>query len=192
MRYLIISDLHSNDEAFMAVLRRVKRKKFDRVICLGDFVGYAADPNKVLDRYRTFRRPTFAIRGNHDKVVAGVEEGALFNPPALEAARWTTERLSRENADFLKKLAPGPSVVDGRFVVCHGSPLDEDAYIFSDFDASLNFVQMHRLRRGPEPLLLRPQPHSVDLHAGAGRHPGGGRARPAVQAAARSRRSATS
>lgn len=145
MRYLILSDLHSNDEALTAVLRRVKRKKFERVICLGDFVGYAADPNKVLDRYRTFRRPTYAIRGNHDKVVSGVEEGALFNPPALEAARWTTDRLSRENADFLKKLAPGPAIVDGKFVVCHGSPLDEDAYIFSDFDASLNFVHMNRL-----------------------------------------------
>jgi predicted phosphodiesterase len=148
VRYLILSDLHANDEAFTAVLRRVKRKKFDRVICLGDFVGYAADPNKVLDRYRTFRRPTFAVRGNHDKVVAGVEAGALFNPPALEAARWTTDRLSRENTDFLRKLAVGPAIVDGRFVACHGSPLDEDAYIFSDFDASLNFVQMHRLSEG--------------------------------------------
>ena len=58
----------------------MKRKKFDRVICLGDFVGYAADPNKVLDRFRTFRRPTFAIRGNHDKVVSGVEEGDALQP----------------------------------------------------------------------------------------------------------------
>ena len=48
MRYLLISDLHSNDEALSAVLNRVKRKKFDRIVCLGDFVGYAADPNKVL------------------------------------------------------------------------------------------------------------------------------------------------
>jgi putative phosphoesterase len=135
MRYLILSDLHANDEALTAVMRRVKRKTFDRVVCLGDFVGYAADPNKVLDRFRKLRKTTISVRGNHDKVVSGVEEGALFNPPALEAARWTIDRLSKQNMDFLKKLPLGPEVVDGLFVVCHGSPLDEDAYIFSDLDA---------------------------------------------------------
>lgn len=148
MRYLILSDLHANDEALAAVLRRVKRKTFDRIVCLGDFVGYAADPNKVLDRFRKLRKTTISVRGNHDKVVSGVDVGALFNPPALEAARWTIERLSKQNMDFLKKLPLGPEVVDGIFVACHGSPLDEDAYIFSDFDASLNFVQLHRFAEG--------------------------------------------
>jgi diadenosine tetraphosphatase ApaH/serine/threonine PP2A family protein phosphatase len=144
VRYLILSDLHSNDEALTAVLSRVKRKTFNRIVCLGDFVGYAADPNKVLDRFRLLRKTTLSVRGNHDKVVAGVDAGSLFNPPALEAARWTRDRLSKQNMEFLRKLPPGPEVVDGNFIVCHGSPLDEDAYIFSDFDASLNFVQMRR------------------------------------------------
>lgn len=147
MRYLIVSDLHSNDEAFSAVLQRVKRKKFDRVVCLGDFVGYAADPNKVLDRVRTLPRTTISIRGNHDKVVAGADSGEMFNAPALYAARWTTERLSTENLEFLKRLPIGPVVVDDLFAACHGSPLDEDAYIFSDFDASMNFVHMNRVSR---------------------------------------------
>jgi Calcineurin-like phosphoesterase. len=75
VRYLILSDLHANDEALTAVLRRVKRKTFDRVVCLGDFVGYAADPNKVLDRFRKLRKTTISVRGNHDKVVSGVDEG---------------------------------------------------------------------------------------------------------------------
>ena len=145
MRYLILSDLHSNDEALAAVMGRVKRKKFDRIVCLGDFVGYAADPNKVLDRMRTLRKTTYSIRGNHDKVVAGIDGGELFNPPALYAARWTAEKLSKENMEFLRRLPPGPTVVDSLFLVCHGSPLDEDAYIFSDFDASMNFVQMNRV-----------------------------------------------
>ncbi len=148
MRYLILSDLHSNDEALSAVLQRVKRKRFDRVVCLGDFVGYAADPNKVLDRSRNLRKTTFSIRGNHDKVVAGLDPGELFNPPALIAARWTAARLSRENMEFLRRLPTGPIVVDGRFVVCHGSPIDEDAYIFSDFDASMNFVRLSQVARG--------------------------------------------
>jgi hypothetical protein len=138
LRYLLISDLHANDEALSAVLSRVKRKKFDRVVCLGDFVGYAADPNKVLDRIRTMPRTVLSIRGNHDKVVSGIDSGEMFNPPALFAARWTSERLSKENYEFLRRLPQGPLVIDDLFFVCHGSPLDEDAYIFSDFDASLN------------------------------------------------------
>jgi predicted phosphodiesterase len=148
VRYLLISDLHSNDEALTAVFNRVKRKRFDRVVCLGDFVGYAADPNKVLDRIRTMPRTTLSIRGNHDKVVSGADPGEMFNPPALYAARWTAERLSKENLEFLRRLPTGPSLVDDLFVVCHGSPLDEDAYIFSDFDASMNFVHMNRLSPG--------------------------------------------
>lgn len=148
MRYLLISDLHSNHEALEAVLQKVKRKRFDRIVCLGDFVGYAADPNKVLDRVRTMPRPITAVRGNHDKVIAGLEPGEMFNQPALTAARWTTEKLSHENMEFLKRLPSGPFVVDDAFAVCHGSPLDEDAYIFSDFDASMNFVHMSRFAPG--------------------------------------------
>ena len=145
MRYLLLSDLHSNDEALAAVLARVKRKRLDRVVCLGDFVGYAADPNKILDRIRTLPRPAVSIRGNHDKVVAGVDTGEMFNPPALYAARWTTERLSKENLEFLRRLPCGPVLVDESFAICHGSPLDEDAYIFSDWDAQMNFVHMDRV-----------------------------------------------
>jgi diadenosine tetraphosphatase ApaH/serine/threonine PP2A family protein phosphatase len=148
MRYLILSDIHSNDEALAGVLHRVKRKKFDRIICLGDFVGYAADPNKVLDRFRALPKTRFSIRGNHDKVVTGSDPGELFNPPAMLAALWTAEKISKENLEFLRKLPLGPTIVDDTFVVCHGSPLDEDAYIFSDFDASMNFIQMDRMAAG--------------------------------------------
>lgn len=148
MRYLLLSDLHSNHEAFEAVLQRVKRKKYDRVVCLGDFVGYAADPNKVLDRVRTMARPVVAVRGNHDKVAAGLEPGEMFNQPALAAARWTSERLSTENMEFLRRLPMGPIMVDDAFCVCHGSPIDEDAYVFSDFDASMNFVHLSRFAPG--------------------------------------------
>jgi diadenosine tetraphosphatase ApaH/serine/threonine PP2A family protein phosphatase len=118
------------------------------VVCLGDFVGYGADPNRVLARFRTFRRPTIAIRGNHDKVACGLDTGETFNPPALEAARWTREKLSRENTDFLRRLPSGPALVDGIFGICHGSPIDEDSYIFSDLDASMNFLYFQRLAPG--------------------------------------------
>src|SRR5215468_12346327 len=141
MRYLILSDIHSNDEALAAVLARVRRKKFDRVAVLGDFVGYGANPNHVIDRIRKIRRRKTMIRGNHDKVVAGLDPGDLFNPIALAAARWTTGKLTPQNRRFLQALPLGPAAVDGSFLICHGSPRDEDAYIFSDRDAFLNFEE---------------------------------------------------
>lgn len=142
MRYLILSDIHSNAEALSAVLARVRRKKFDRVVVLGDFVGYGANPNQVIDRIREIRRQKVMIRGNHDKVVCGIETGDLFNPVALKAARWTTEKLTPRNRSFLEALPLGPALVDGAFAICHGSPRDEDAYIFTDYDAYLNFREM--------------------------------------------------
>jgi predicted phosphodiesterase len=139
MRYLILSDIHSNEEALAAVLARVRRKRFDRVVVLGDFVGYGANPNDVIDRIRGVRKAKTMIRGNHDKVVCGVESGDLFNPVALEAARWTRDRLTERNRKFLEALPLGPLMVDDAFSICHGSPRDEDAYIFTDYDAYLNF-----------------------------------------------------
>ena len=142
MRYLILSDIHSNAEALSAVLARVRRKKFDRVVVLGDFVGYGANPNQVIDRIREIKKNKIMIRGNHDKVVCGIDSGDLFNPVALKAARWTTEKLTTRNRTFLESLPLGPAVVDGAFAICHGSPRDEDAYIFTDYDAYLNFREM--------------------------------------------------
>lgn len=140
MRYLILSDIHSNEEALAAVLARAQRRKHDRVVILGDFVGYGADPNAVIERVARMRKRKVMIRGNHDKVVCGLDSGDLFNPMALAAARWTTERLSSASRFFLEALPTGPVDVDGAFVICHGSPRDEDAYIFSDYDAYLNFT----------------------------------------------------
>ncbi len=139
MKYLIISDLHSNSEALTAVLRRVKRKKFDKVVVLGDFVGYAANPNKVIDLLHGLKQPKVFIRGNHDKVAAGIDTGENFNAVALAAARWTTAKLTPANLRFVRQLPKGPMVVDDEFVICHGSPIDEDAYVFSDYDAYLIF-----------------------------------------------------
>jgi len=139
MRYLILSDIHSNDEALSAVLERVRAKKHHRVVILGDFVGYGANPNQVIERIRKIRKAKAMIRGNHDKVVCGLDSGELFNPVALQAARWTTGKLTPESRRFLEELPVGPLDVEGAFVICHGSPRDEDAYIFSDYDAYVNF-----------------------------------------------------
>lgn len=134
MRSLIVSDIHSNDFALRAVLARVRRKRIDRLICLGDFVGYGAQPNQVLDRLRTFPAKKLFIRGNHDRVVSGASDGSEFNHAARTAALWTRGRISRTNLRFLRTLPLGP-VAAGNLLLCHGSPLDEDEYLFSVADA---------------------------------------------------------
>jgi len=135
VQYLILSDMHGNSEALSAVLRRVRRKHFDATIVLGDLVGYGAAPNQVVDAIREIAGPLWKIRGNHDKVASGIEDGANFNHAALAAARWTTEHLTAANLRYVRELEPGPIVLPEGFTICHGSPLDEDRYVLSIFDA---------------------------------------------------------
>jgi predicted phosphodiesterase len=137
MRYLILSDIHANYEAFRAVMNATRRKRWDKAVCLGDIVGYAAEVNQTVDRLRAIK-PLVVIRGNHDKVCSGVEGAerlAKFSKFARIAAEWTARKLTRGNRRYLSSLSQGPRVVDGAFAIAHGSPLDEDAYIFSDLDA---------------------------------------------------------
>ena len=134
MKYLIISDIHSNMEALAAVLASVKRKKFDRVLVLGDLVGYGASPNQVVEAIRKLKNAV-VIRGNHDKVASGIESGENFNRAALQSAQWTRNKLTPENRSYLLHLPQGPAVVEEEMLVSHGTPLDEDAYLFSDYDA---------------------------------------------------------
>jgi predicted phosphodiesterase len=140
MRYLILSDIHANQEALLAVLARVRRKRWDKAIVLGDVVGYGANPNQAVDLVRGLR-PLIAIRGNHDKVCAGVENGEMFNRVALQAALWTRRKLSPQNLRGLQALPEGPAVVDGSFAIAHGTPIDEDAYIFGEIEALNVFRQ---------------------------------------------------
>jgi predicted phosphodiesterase len=138
VRALVVSDLHSNAEALRAVMQRVRRKKFDTIICLGDFVGYGPQPNQVLDVMRTFRAPKQYIRGNHDRVAGGIDDGEGFNHAAKYAALWTRDRLSAPNRHFLAGLAHGP-VRHESVMLCHGSPHDEDEYVFNEHHAAQVF-----------------------------------------------------
>ena len=138
MRALVVSDLHSNAEALRVVMNRVRRKKFDQVICLGDFVGYGAQPNQVLDTMRTMRAPKLYIRGNHDRVAAGLDDAEGFNAAAKHAAIWTRDHLSPANRRFLRDLPLGPTT-RGDVQLCHGSPHDEDEYVFNGHHAATVF-----------------------------------------------------
>ena len=137
MRYLVISDIHANLEALEAVLHAAGET--DAVLVLGDLVGYGADPNAVIDRVRELPAVTI-IRGNHDKVGSRIESVRSFNHLARFAIEWTADELSDERRAWLAALPAGPLIVDDFVEICHGSPFDEDVYVFEPVDArrSLN------------------------------------------------------
>jgi putative phosphoesterase len=134
MRYLVLSDIHANLEALEAALEASAAAQCDRVLLLGDLVGYGADPNAVIDRVRAMS-DVVVIRGNHDKVAAGVESVEGFNHMARLAIAWTAAALTPDNRDYLVNLAAGPIEIDDIVEICHGTPFDEDVYVFDDLDA---------------------------------------------------------
>jgi diadenosine tetraphosphatase ApaH/serine/threonine PP2A family protein phosphatase len=134
VRYLVLSDIHANLQALEAVLAEAGALSYDHVLVLGDLVGYGADPNAVVDCVRSLS-PHALIRGNHDKVGSGIESPEGFNAVARSAIRWTYDALSPQNREWLAKLPTGPVVVDDLIEICHGTPFDEDAYVFDDLDA---------------------------------------------------------
>ena len=147
MRYLVLTDIHANLEALDACLADAAARGYDRTLVLGDLVGYGADPNAVIQSVQTLR-PSAIVRGNHDKVARGLHEAEGFNAVAKSAARWTLDTLTTSNREWLASLPRGPAVVDDLIEICHGSPLDEDAYIFDELDAE------RALRASARPLCL--------------------------------------
>jgi diadenosine tetraphosphatase ApaH/serine/threonine PP2A family protein phosphatase len=141
MQYLIISDIHANLEALDATVSAAP--PCDHVLVLGDLVGYGADPNAVVDRMRVLPSVTI-IRGNHDKVAAGLEGAAGFNHLARHAVEWTRSTLTSSNRDWLARLPAGPIAIDSVAEICHGTPFDEDVYLFDDMEARRAFRVMNR------------------------------------------------
>jgi len=130
--YLILSDIHANLEALEAVLAAA-RGRYDRILCLGDFVGYGADPNPVVEWAR--EHVTVSIRGNHDRAgilsdVAAPDLIETFSPAARASTLWTRDALTADNRQFLERLPRGPLPYEG-FDLIHGSPADEDEYLIT-------------------------------------------------------------
>jgi diadenosine tetraphosphatase ApaH/serine/threonine PP2A family protein phosphatase len=135
VRYLVLGDLHANLQALDAVLADAADTAYDAVLVLGDLVGYGADPGPVIDRTLALE-PVAIVRGNHDKVCAGLEPASLFNDVARRSIEWTAEVLSPGQLAVLASLPKGPAIVSDTIEICHGSPFDEDQYLFDAADAA--------------------------------------------------------
>lgn len=143
MTYAIVSDIHSNLEALDAVFARIDAH--DRILCLGDIVGYGPDPNACIARVRARAHET--VLGNHD--VAAIDSHGLefFNDAARSALEWTQGQLAPEHLDWLDGLSYELRHPD--FLLVHGAPVEYFTYIldkaaatraFAATDATLIFV----------------------------------------------------
>ena len=137
MRFAIFGDIHANLEALNAVLEDSAAQNCTAHLCLGDVVGYNADPSACLELVREMGCPV--IKGNHDEDASGDHSLEAMNPIAAEALQWTRDQLSGEQREWLKKLRMVRQVAD--FTIVH-STLDQPSgwnYVTNKFDAMSNF-----------------------------------------------------
>ncbi len=116
MRYLIVSDIHANLQAFDAVLKNAGQ--FDQIWCLGDVVGYGPNPNECIDRLRQFEH--VCVAGNHDYAALGKLNLEDFNTDAQTSTVWTRDQLTPSSKEYLQNLPD--RVVEAGYTLVHGSP----------------------------------------------------------------------
>jgi predicted phosphodiesterase len=131
MRWLVMSDVHGNLVALQSVLRHAE--SVDRVICLGDVVGYGPRPNECCEVVRELR--TICLAGNHDLRIAAGEVRRLESADAQTAAAWTARQLTAANRDFLQSL---PIMREHELgLLMHGSPESVEQYLFEEQAATV-------------------------------------------------------
>ncbi|HWH69282.1 MAG TPA: metallophosphoesterase family protein [Candidatus Sulfotelmatobacter sp.] len=138
MKFAIIADIHSNLEAFQVVLEDIKQQQCTHYACLGDIVGYNANPKECLDIVRRMSIP--CVKGNHDEYCSIEEATEGFNPAAAEAVNWTRKQLTDEDKQWLRDLKYSRMVTN--FTIVHAT-LDGPqrwGYVFDKLAAAASFT----------------------------------------------------
>ncbi len=139
MKYAVISDVHSNLEALECVLAEIQKRKVDHVVCLGDVVGYGANPSECLKL--VCENSEEIIMGNHDRAIEDIKLRGYFNDWAREAIEWTAGVLSVQEKKQIQKFPP--VVIDRKRNITwtHGSPYEPEEfhYLFREADAKPSF-----------------------------------------------------
>jgi diadenosine tetraphosphatase ApaH/serine/threonine PP2A family protein phosphatase len=120
LRVAVVSDVHSNLPALKAVLESIEAAGPEEIWCLGDVVGYGAQPDECTALVR--ERCAISLNGNHDLAVTGAIDAASFSETARAAVGWTREHVSAETLEFLTGLSPEGE--RGGFGLFHASPRD--------------------------------------------------------------------
>ena len=138
MKYAVIADIHANWEAFHVVLNDAKEQKCTHYCCVGDVVGYGANPKECLEVVRDLGMP--CVKGNHDEYCSSEDDLEGFNPHAAEAVRWTRKQLAMEDREWLRDLKYVRLVAS--FSVVHAT-LDGPqrwGYVFDKLMAAASFT----------------------------------------------------
>ena len=132
MKYLIFSDVHGNLEALNVVLEQIESYNPDKIICLGDVVGYGPNPNECIEH--VFHMAHMTIMGNHDHAVLGLTDISYFNQYAKAAVLWTRQVLTEENYKILQ--AYPFRVSEGNILFVHSTPIHPERwdYIFNPLE----------------------------------------------------------
>jgi diadenosine tetraphosphatase ApaH/serine/threonine PP2A family protein phosphatase len=124
--YAVVGDIHSNFEALDTVLNDIKENGADKVLSVGDVVGYAAEPSRCLSALR--KVTDSIVAGNHDYAAVGKMDIDYFNPQAKEAVLWTKEHLKQGDRDFLSALPLTKETDD--FTLAHGTLYEPDQFYY--------------------------------------------------------------
>lgn len=143
MRFVVVSDIHANYEALEGILADVGDLEIDRYVSLGDLVGYYAEPQECIDRFRGLNG--LCIQGNHDAVASGIEEPLDFNPLATDRIFWTRGQLRPESKKWLAELPTQGKLTEDIWAV-HGSLRNRDEYLMSQMVIQANFFLMEKLQ----------------------------------------------
>lgn len=140
MRYGIFSDVHANVEALNTVLDAYQKEHIDTLLCVGDIVGYGANPKECIQIIRD--RAIVTVAGNHDWAVTGKFGIGFFNPYAKEAVLWTKRALDDSEYSYLDSLAL--TYRKDNFFLVHGTPIrPQDFYYMSSMEeAQISFQHM--------------------------------------------------
>ncbi|MGY3451595.1 metallophosphoesterase family protein [Bradyrhizobium sp. USDA 4353] len=139
MLLAIFTDIHANRQAFAACLEAARARGAERLICLGDIVGYGADPEWSVDTVMEIvAAGGLAVRGNHDNAVSTSSES--MNAEAQAAIEWTRGRLSAEQRRFLAELPMSVGDEDRLFVHSEASSPPRWRYIQSSADAARSMI----------------------------------------------------
>jgi diadenosine tetraphosphatase ApaH/serine/threonine PP2A family protein phosphatase len=143
MRVAVVSDIHGNRQAFEAVLDAIAASDCEEMWCLGDLVGYGADPDACVELAR--EHAALCLAGNHDLVVRGALPLEEFSRGAALAAQWTRETITAKTRTYLDKLEP--ALLDEQVGLYHASPRDPVwEYVLSPLQAEMCLdVQQHRV-----------------------------------------------
>ncbi|MBD3419401.1 MAG: metallophosphoesterase [Chitinivibrionales bacterium] len=135
MRYAIVSDIHGNKEALLAVVKDTEKRLIDEVICLGDVVGYYPDPEACIDIVR--ESTSSCLAGNHDYAAIGRVDTKTFTYYAYTAMEWTKKNLSEKSKDYLASLPL--TVRRENLFFSHSSPSTREpwAYVFPDSELAV-------------------------------------------------------